>query len=78
MDALRNRLKFQAEIKKAKVRMSDIDEALKLTQNLSVSIKRMIYPGVRLRINSSMLAVKTTENRCRATVEKGEIVFQPL
>lgn len=77
-DALRNRLKFQAEIKKAKVRMSDIDEALKLTQNLSVSIKRMIYPGVRLRINSSMLAVKTTENRCRATVEKGEIVFKPL
>lgn len=78
VDALRNRLKFQAEIKKAKVRMSDIDEALKLTQNLSVSIKRMIYPGVRLRINSSMLAVKTTENRCRATVEKGEIVFKPL
>ncbi|MGN0669785.1 MAG: DUF342 domain-containing protein, partial [Oscillospiraceae bacterium] len=34
-DALRNRLKFQAEIKKAKVRMAEIDEALKLTQNLS-------------------------------------------
>ncbi len=77
-DALRNRLKFQAEIKKAKVRMAEIDEALKLTQNLSVSIKRMIYPGVKLRINSCMLAVKTTENRCRATVEKGEIVFKPL
>lgn len=77
-DALRNRLKIQAEIKKSKLRMSDIDEALKLTQNLSVSIKRMIYPGVKLRINSSMLAVKTTENRCRATVEKGEITFKPL
>ncbi len=77
-DALRNRLKFQAEIKKAKVRMAEIDEALKLTQNLSVAIKRMIYPGVKLRINSCMLAVKTTENRCRATVDKGEIVFKPL
>ena len=77
-DSLRNRLKFQAEIKKSKMRMSDIDEALKLTQNLSVSIKRMIYPGVRLRINSCMLVGKTTENRCRATVEKGEIVFKPL
>jgi len=77
-EALRNRLKLQAEIKKAKVRIGEIEEALKLTQNLSVSVKRMIYPGVRLRINSSMLAVKATENHCRATVEKGEIVFKPL
>ena len=77
-EALRNRLKLQAEIRKNKVRIGEIEEALKLTQNLSVSVKRMIYPGVRLRINSSMFAVKATENHCRATVEKGEIVFKPL
>ena len=77
-EALRNRLKLQAEIRRNKVRIGEIEEALKLTQNLSVSVKRMIYPGVRLRINSSMFAVKATENHCRATVEKGEIVFKPL
>ena len=77
-EALRSRLKIQSEIKKSKVRIDEINEALELTQNLSVSVKRMIYPGVKLRINSSTLLVNATENRCRATVDKGEICFKPL
>ncbi len=78
VEAVRSRLKIQSEIKKSKLRISEIDEALELTQNLSVSIKRMIYPGVLLRINSCTLAVKSVENRCRATVDKGDITFKPL
>lgn len=77
-DALRNRIKMQNEIKKNKARIEEIDKDLELTQNISVSAKRMIYPGVRLRINSSILAVKNVENNVRAIVDKGEIVFMPL
>ncbi len=77
-DALRNRIKMQNEIKKNKARIEEIDKDLELTQNVSVSAKRMIYPGVRLRINSSILAVKNVENNVRAIVDKGEIVFMPL
>lgn len=77
-DALRNRIKMQNEIKKNKARIEEIDKDLELTQNVSVSAKRMIYPGVKLRINSSILAVKNVENNVRAIVDKGEIVFMPL
>lgn len=76
-DALRSRLKLQQEIKKANKRIEEIEEALKLTQNLSVVCKRMMYPGVTLRINNCILSVNAVENRVRATVDGGEIVFRP-
>ncbi len=76
-NALRSRLKLQAEIKKSGKRIEEIEEALKLTQNLSVVCKRMMYPGVTLRINNCVLSVNATQNRVRATVDGGEIVFRP-
>ncbi len=76
-EALRSRIKLQQEIKKANKRIEDIEEALKLTQNLSVVCKRMIYPGVILRINNCVLSVNATQNHVRATVDGGEIVFRP-
>ncbi len=76
-EALRSRIKLQQEIKKANKRIEDIEEALKLTQNLSVVCKRMIYPGVILRINNCVLNVNATQNHVRATVDGGEIVFRP-
>lgn len=77
-EALRNRLKLQSEIKKANVRISEIDEALKLMQNLSVGCKRQFYPGVILRINNCVLQVNAATSHARATVDGGEIVFRPL
>ncbi len=77
-EALRNRLKLQSEVKKSKLRISEIDETLQLTQNLSVACKRVIYPGVTLRINSCVLQVNAATNHARATVDGGEIVFKPL
>ncbi len=76
-NALRSRLKLQQEIKKSGKRIEEIEEALKLTQNLSVVCKRMMYPGVTLRINNCVLAVNAVQNRVRATVDGGEIVFRP-
>ncbi len=77
-EALRNRLKLQSEVKKYKARISEIDEQLKLMQNLSVGCKRMFYPGVTLRINNCILQVNAATNHARATVDGGEIVFRPL
>lgn len=77
-EALRNRLKMQSEVKKNRVRIAEIDDTLQLTQNLSVACKRVIYPGVTLRINSCVLQVNAATNHARATVENGEIVFKPL
>ncbi len=77
-DALRNRIKMQQEIKRNKARIEEIDKDLELTQNISVSAKRMIYPGVKLRINSCILAVKNVENNVKAIVNQGEIIFVPL
>lgn len=77
-DSLRNRLRLQSEIKRSKARIAEIDDTLQLTQNLSISCKRMFYPGVTLRINSCVLSVKAVTNRARATVENGEITFKPL
>lgn len=77
-EALRNRLKLQSEVKKSKARISEIDEQLKLMQNLSVGCKRMFYPGVTLRINNCILQVNAATNHARATVDGGEIVFRPL
>ncbi len=77
-EALRSRLKLQSEIKKIKMRISEIDDILQLTQNLSIACKRTIYPGVTLRINNCVLQVNAAQSRARATVENGEIVFKPL
>lgn len=77
-DSLRNKLRIQSDIKRYKARIAEIDDTLQLTQNLSIACKRMIYPGVTLRINSCVLSVKAVTNRARATVENGEITFKPL
>lgn len=77
-DARRNRLRLLNQLRANQKRIKDIDEALQLMQNLFVAVKRIIYPGVTLRINSSVLKVNTAENRVRATVQGGDIVFVPL
>ncbi|MCH5203311.1 MAG: DUF342 domain-containing protein [Oscillospiraceae bacterium] len=76
--SVRSRIKMQSEIKKNKARIEEINKDLELMQNVSVSAKRMIYPGVRLRINSSILVLKNIENNVKAIVDKGEIIFVPL
>ncbi len=78
VDARRNRLRLLNTIRANKKRIAEIDAALQLTQNLFVAVKRIIYPGVTLRINSSVLKVNATENRVRAVVQGGDIVLVPL
>ncbi len=77
-EAVRGRLKLQREIKMAADRTAEIDAALELNQNLSVSCRKTFYPGVTLRINSSVLQVNAINSCCKAAIDGGEIVFKPL
>lgn len=77
-DARRNHLQLQHQIRNNKKRIAEIEQALQLMQNLVVEVKRILYPGVTLRINSSILKVNTVENRVRATVQGGDIVLMRL
>lgn len=77
-NALRNRLKMQADVSKKKKRIEEINMALELAQNLYVSCRRTMYPGVTLRINSSIMQVNSKNCNCRAAVSNGDITIKPL
>ena len=74
-DARRSRIRLQNQVRANNRRIAEIDELLKLTQNLFVTVKRILYPGVTLRINSSVLKVNAVENRVKAMVQGGDIVL---
>lgn len=74
-DARRSRIRLQNQVRANNRRVAEIDELLQLTQNLSVTVKRILYPGVILRINSSVLKVSAVENRVKAMVQGGDIVL---
>ncbi len=78
MVSVRNKLQLQQEIKRSKSRISEIEVALELCQNLSVSVKGTIYPGVTLRINAFSHKVNNINSHCRATIMDGDIAFMPL
>lgn len=77
-EALRNKLKLQMEIKKSKLRIEQIDESLMVAQQLTVSVRKAIYPGVTLRINSCVKLVNEVNSHCRATIVDGDIAFMLL
>lgn len=74
-EARRSRIRLQNQVRANNRRIAEIDELLQMTQNLSVTVKRILYPGVILRINSSVLKVSAVENRVKAMVQGGDIVL---
>ena len=74
-DARRSRIRLQNQVRANNRRIAEIEEMLQLTQNLSVTVKRILYPGVTLRINSSVLKVSAVENRVKAMVQGADIVL---
>ena len=74
-DARRSRIRLQNQVRANNRRIAEIDELLQLTQNLSVTVKRILYPGVTIRINSAVLKVSAVENRVKAMVQGADIVL---
>ena len=74
-DARRSRIRLQNQVRANTRRIAEIEEMLQLTQNLSVTVKRILYPGVTIRINSSVLKVSAVENRVKAMVQGADIVL---
>lgn len=77
-EALRSRLKMQADAKRKQARIEEINAALELAQNLYISCRKTLYPGVTLRINSNIMQVNSKNCCCRAVVENGDITIKPL
>lgn len=78
VEAMRSRFQMQGEIKRLRARIAEIETTLESKQNLSVSCKRMFYPGVIIKINSYTYEVHSVTQRARATIGNGEIVMMPL
>lgn len=77
-EALRSRLKLQAQVRSSKTRIEQINESLMVAQQLTVSVRKAFYPGVTLRINNCIKQVNEVNSHCRATIEDGDIVFKLL
>lgn len=78
LDAMKSKFQMTGEIKRLEARIAEIDRALELNQNLSVSANREFYPGTTLRINSCVYQVNALYAHSRATIDGGEIVMRPL
>ena len=78
VEAMKSRFQIQGEIKRNKVRIGEIEQALERKQNLSVSCRREFYPGVLIRINSHIYQVNVLTPHCKATIGDTGITFVPL
>lgn len=78
VEAMKSRFQIQGEIKRNQARINEIEQLLERKQTLSVSVRREIYPGVLIRINSHILQVNTVASHCKATIGSDGITFVPL
>ena len=78
VEAMKSRFQIQGELKRNHLRITEIERALELKQNLSISCRKEFYPGVLIRINSFIYQVNVVTSRSKATIGKEGITFVPL
>lgn len=78
VEAMKSRFQIQGELKRNQLRIAEIERALELKQNLSISCRKEFYPGVLIRINSFIYQVNVVTSRSKATIGKEGITFVPL
>ncbi len=76
-ESLRTKILTQAEIKKARDRIEEIDEDSAHKQNFSVFCKKRFYPGTTIRIDAYTYSVTTVCENCKATIRDDKIVMLP-
>lgn len=77
LEAVKVKFQMRREIQGLMKRIEQIDEELKLRQQLSVYCKKQFYPGTTIRINDLVLEVNDVYNHSRAYIEGDEIVIFP-
>lgn len=78
VSSLRASLTTQAEIKKIKKRILDIEIELQNNQDMSLSCRRELLPGTSIRINSFTMQVNDTYNHCKAAIDHDGIAIKPF
>ncbi len=78
VEAMKSRFQIQGELKRIKIRIAEIEQTLERKQSLSVSVRKEIFPGVLIRINSHILPVNVLTQHCKATIGDEGIVFVPF
>lgn len=77
--SIRGRFVHLGAIKQLKTRITQIDAELAINQDLRVTAKRELFPGVSVRINNTKVMVENHNVRCVAKIGKsGEIEFTAL
>lgn len=72
--SIRGKFVHQRELKMMKQRVIEIDKEIDISNDLKVIVRRSLYPGVSIRINSLQYNVKHTNGQCVARVgSSGEI-----
>lgn len=77
--AIRSRFTFQREIKQRNSRINEIEIELLNKQEISMIIRKQIWPGSRVRIGTDVLNVEERYSRCIIGYNPtGELGFLPL
>ncbi|MDR1755291.1 MAG: FapA family protein, partial [Eubacterium sp.] len=77
--AIRSRFTFQREINQIKLRIKEIDHELKQTADLSVVVRKQLFPGVTVRIGTEILQVRESYIRTAVRLAKsGSIECVPI
>ncbi len=66
--SIRSKFIHQRELKAMKQRINDIDKEIDISNDLKVVVRRSLFPGVSIRINSLQYNVGTTNGQCVARV----------
>ncbi len=66
--SIRAKYVHQRELKAMKQRIIDIDKEIDISNDLKVVVRRALYPGVSIRINSLQHNVSATNGQCVARV----------
>lgn len=74
------KVKIQSEAEKSKLekRIAEITEYLEQKENLSITCKKELYPGVKITINDFVMQVNTTYQYCRIYLDSDGIKTETL
>ena len=71
--SIRAKFVHQRELKAMKARVAEIDKEIDISNDLRVIVRRSLYPGVAIRINSLQHNVSATHGQCVVRVGESDI-----
>ena len=76
--AVKSKIMIQLEMSKKDARIKEIDKYLENKQNLSVTCKKMLYPGTKITINDFVMQVNDLYQYCKISLGEDGIKVETL